>query len=100
MNAITFRDVRLALGDVPVLDGLDFAVAEGEFLCLLGPSGCGKSTSLRIIGGLIGVDRGEVTVDGLEVHVTVRDTVHLQLLRPASVTVTESATARAAQGGP
>lgn len=42
---------------------------------------------------------GEVTVDGLEVHVTVQDTVELQLLRPASVTVNESATARAAQGG-
>ena len=43
---------------------------------------------------------GDVTVDDLEVHVTVRDTVQLQLLRPASVTVTETATARAAQGGP
>lgn len=64
LNAINFRDVRLALGDATILDGLDFAVAEGEFLCLLGPSGCGKSTSLRIIGGLIGVDHGEVTVDG------------------------------------
>jgi Flp pilus assembly protein TadG len=43
---------------------------------------------------------GEVTVDNLEVQVTVRDTVDLQMLRPASVAVTESATARAAQGGP
>lgn len=43
---------------------------------------------------------GDVAVDGLEVQVTVRDTVHLQILRPASVSVTESATARAAQGGP
>ncbi len=43
---------------------------------------------------------GEVTVDDLEIQVTVRDTLDLQMLRPASVTVTESATARAAQGGP
>lgn len=43
---------------------------------------------------------GDVQVDDLEVHVTVRDTVHLQMLRPSTVTVTESATARAAQGGP
>jgi NitT/TauT family transport system ATP-binding protein len=62
LNAISFRDVRLALGGVPIFDGLDFAVAEGEFLCLLGPSGCGKSTSLRVVGDLLGVDGGEVTV--------------------------------------
>ena len=42
---------------------------------------------------------GEVSVDGLEVQVTVHDTVDLQLLRPGSVTVTEVATARAAEGG-
>ena len=34
------------------LDGLDLALAEGEFLALLGPSGCGKSTALRLIAGL------------------------------------------------
>jgi Flp pilus assembly protein TadG len=43
---------------------------------------------------------GDVAVEDLEVHVTVRDTVRLQLLRPASITVTETATARAAQGAP
>ncbi len=34
------------------LQGLDFAVGEGEFVSLLGPSGCGKSTALRMIAGL------------------------------------------------
>lgn len=43
---------------------------------------------------------GTVTIDGLDVEVTVIDTVPLQMLGPASVTVTESATARAAQGVP
>lgn len=43
---------------------------------------------------------GDVVVTPLEVQVTVRDTVHLQMLRPASIAVTEIATARAAEGGP
>src|SRR5690606_19295211 len=42
------------------LDGLDLALAEGEFLALLGPSGCGKSTALRLIAGLDRPSGGEV----------------------------------------
>src|SRR5258707_12190673 len=34
------------------LDGLDLAIANGEFVSLLGPSRCGKSTALRLIAGL------------------------------------------------
>ncbi|MCP8939710.1 ABC transporter ATP-binding protein [Alsobacter sp. SYSU M60028] len=37
---------------VVALQGVDLAVAEGEFLALLGPSGCGKTTVLRLIAGL------------------------------------------------
>jgi len=46
------------------LDGVDLAVAPGEFACLLGPSGCGKSTLLNILAGFETVDGGEATVDG------------------------------------
>ncbi len=42
------------------LSGLDFDVAEGEFVSLLGPSGCGKSTALRLIAGLIAPDNGTI----------------------------------------
>ncbi|MFP1680921.1 ABC transporter ATP-binding protein [Alloalcanivorax sp. C16-1] len=47
-----------------VLDGLDLAVADGEFVCLLGPSGCGKSTLLNILSGLDGDYRGTVRFGG------------------------------------
>jgi NitT/TauT family transport system ATP-binding protein len=45
---------------VSALEGLDLAVAPGEFLSLLGPSGCGKSTALRLIAGLAAPTAGEV----------------------------------------
>src|ERR1700761_1046387 len=47
-----------------IFDRLSFEVRRGEFVCILGPSGCGKSTSLRMIGGLLDVTAGRVTVDG------------------------------------
>jgi NitT/TauT family transport system ATP-binding protein len=48
----------------PVLDEIDLAVAEREFVAIVGPSGCGKTTLLRIAAGLIPPSRGQVLVDG------------------------------------
>lgn len=50
------------------LDGIDLGIEEGEFLSVIGPSGCGKTTLLRIVAGLIGIDEGEVLIDGKRVE--------------------------------
>ncbi|MFM8524456.1 MAG: ABC transporter ATP-binding protein, partial [Cyanobacteriota bacterium] len=47
---------------VPVLQGLDLAIEDGEFLVLVGPSGCGKSTLLRLLAGLETPDSGQIYV--------------------------------------
>jgi iron(III) transport system ATP-binding protein len=47
----------------PVLDGLDLAIADGEFFTLLGPSGCGKTTLLRCIAGFLEPDAGAIAMD-------------------------------------
>jgi NitT/TauT family transport system ATP-binding protein len=61
---IAFENVGVVFGEERIYDRLSFDVRRGEFVCILGPSGCGKSTSLRIIGGLLDVSSGRVTVDG------------------------------------
>jgi ABC-type nitrate/sulfonate/bicarbonate transport system ATPase subunit len=51
-------------GSLSVLEGIDFTVAEGEFLAIVGPSGCGKSTLLNILAGFDRPDRGAVCLEG------------------------------------
>jgi nitrate/nitrite transport system ATP-binding protein len=51
-----------------VLNGIDLAVEEGEFVAILGFSGTGKTTLISLIAGLIEADSGEVLVRGKQVE--------------------------------
>lgn len=51
-----------------VLNGIDLYIERNEFLTLLGPSGCGKTTLLRIIGGFLTPDEGEVRYLGKKIN--------------------------------
>lgn len=50
--------------EIPVLDGLDVTIEEGEFLALMGPSGSGKSTLLNLLAGLDSPTTGSIEVAG------------------------------------
>jgi phospholipid/cholesterol/gamma-HCH transport system ATP-binding protein len=64
---IEYRNVWKAF-DVPVLDGVTFAVEEGEMFGIFGPSGTGKSVLLKTTIGLMPLDRGDVLVEGESVY--------------------------------
>lgn len=55
---------RYEVPPVQALEGVNFQVRDGDFLCMIGPSGCGKSTTLRIIAGFEVPTAGSVLVDG------------------------------------
>ena len=51
-----------------VLRGINLDIHDKEFVTLLGPSGCGKTTTLRIVGGFITPDSGDVFFGGKRVN--------------------------------
>ena len=61
---VEVNNISKSYGTIRAIDSISFGVKEGEFFALLGPSGCGKTTILRILGGFIEQDRGDVEIDG------------------------------------
>jgi ABC-type nitrate/sulfonate/bicarbonate transport system ATPase subunit len=61
---ISVNRIRKKFNALPVVDGVDFSVADGEFVAIVGPSGCGKSTLMKIVAGFEHPDGGSVAIDG------------------------------------
>ncbi|MBY6540173.1 ABC transporter ATP-binding protein [Rhodococcus sp. BP-349] len=57
---LELTSVRKSYPGTPVLDGIDLAVEEGQFVSIVGPSGCGKSTLFTLLAGLDTADSGTV----------------------------------------
>ncbi|MFA7567960.1 MAG: sugar ABC transporter ATP-binding protein [Alkalispirochaeta sp.] len=58
------RNVNKAYAGVQALQGVDLSVAAGEVHCLVGENGSGKSTLIKVIGGAVQPDKGEIVIGG------------------------------------
>jgi putative spermidine/putrescine transport system ATP-binding protein len=65
--AIEFNQVIRQFGDFRAVDGVSFAIADGEFFTFLGPSGSGKTTCLRMIAGFDQPTSGDIRLFGKDV---------------------------------
>lgn len=61
---IEMRGVSKAFGQNVILDRVNLKIERGEALVIIGPSGTGKSTILRMIAGLMPIDRGTIYFNG------------------------------------
>ena len=65
---VSLRDIVVEFDGQRILDGLNLDIHDKEFVTLLGSSGCGKTTTLRIIGGFVTPDSGDVIFEGKRIN--------------------------------
>jgi ABC-2 type transport system ATP-binding protein len=61
VTVLTVMNLTKSFGHKKVVDNISFTVQKGEVMGLLGPNGAGKNTAIRMIMGILPVDRGEVS---------------------------------------
>ena len=66
-NAIDVRGIVKKFGEFTAVDGVSFAVEEGEIFGLLGPNGAGKSTLIRMLVTLLPPTAGTALVGGFDI---------------------------------
>src|SRR5437773_3671995 len=67
MPAIDVRHIVKKFGDFVAVNGISFAVGEGEIFGLLGPNGAGKSTLIRMLTTLLPPTAGTALVNGFDI---------------------------------
>lgn len=68
VKLLELKNITLDYEDDRVLDNVNLYIRDKEFVTLLGPSGCGKTTTLRIIGGFVSPNEGDVYFEGVKIN--------------------------------
>ena len=65
---ISLKDIVVEFDGEKILKGINLDIGDKQFVTLLGPSGCGKTTTLRIIGGFVQMESGDVFFNGKNIN--------------------------------
>ena len=65
---VNLENIVVEFDGEKILKSINLSIHDKEFVTLLGPSGCGKTTTLRIIGGFLTPDSGDVYLDGERIN--------------------------------
>ncbi|WP_114763639.1 ATP-binding cassette domain-containing protein, partial [Vibrio cholerae] len=63
-DLVTIKNLRFSRSQRVIFDDIDLHVPKGKVTAIMGPSGIGKTTLLRLIGGQLLPEQGEIWFDG------------------------------------
>ena len=67
-NILEMKGIEKSFSQVNVLENVDLSVKKGEVRALIGANGAGKSTLMKILGGVLLPNKGEIIIKGEKVH--------------------------------
>jgi len=67
-NHLVIKNLSFSRDERLLFDNLGFEFERGKITAILGPSGIGKTTLLKLIGGQLDVDSGEIIFNGEDLH--------------------------------
>ena len=63
-SIVEIKDVTFSRGDRIIYKNMTFNIPKGKITAIMGPSGIGKTTMLRLIGGQLKPDAGDILFEG------------------------------------
>ncbi len=73
---IQITDMSFSHGDRLLYDNISLTIPRGKITAFMGPSGIGKTTLLRLIGGQLRPDQGQILFDGVDVPSLARNDLY------------------------
>lgn len=67
-NIVSIKNLSFSRGSRKIFDDISLDIERGKVTAIMGPSGTGKTTLLKLIGGQLSPDNGQIHVDGQNVH--------------------------------
>ncbi|NJA06472.1 ATP-binding cassette domain-containing protein [Methylococcaceae bacterium WWC4] len=67
-NIVSVKNLSFSRGARIIFDNISLDIQRGKITAIMGPSGTGKTTLLKLIGGQLYPDKGQIHVDGQNVH--------------------------------
>jgi ABC-2 type transport system ATP-binding protein len=94
MSFIQIKDAVKKYDTKVSVDHLNLTIEQGEVFGLLGPNGAGKSTTIKMLSGLLKIDQGEMTLDGISVKTDPLEIKRRIGLVPQDLAIYENLSAR------
>ncbi len=66
MHRLVIKGLEKKYNSFWALKNLNLTLNQGEIFVMLGPNGAGKTTTLKLIAGLLHHDKGEISIEGID----------------------------------